>query len=150
MPANTSPIFTLTPNIGRVAIAQASANTSSAGGGTIGSDIFLLFTAGSNGSFVERIKFMSVASSANTAGVATTLRVFLSTVGTGSTTAADTFLLGELSVPSVVSDHATNASPPYEIQLGFAIPSGMYILIAQHVAQTANQNWVGIAIGGDY
>ena len=150
MPANTAPIFTLTPNVGRVTITTASANTKSDGAGTVGTDIFKVFTAGANGSFVERVKFLSVASAAATTGVATTLRVFLSTVGTGTTTAADTFLIGEVSVAALNSDNSTNAVAPYELVLNIAIPSGLYIHVSQHVAQTTNQNWIALAFGGDY
>jgi hypothetical protein len=150
MPANTNPIFTLTPNVGMVTITQAAANVKSDGVGTVATDMFKVFTAGANGSFIDRVRFFSVASAANTTGVATTLRVFISTVASGGTTAADTFLIAELSVPAIASDHATNATAPYEILLGFAIPTGMYIHVAQHVAQTANQNWIAVAIGGDY
>jgi len=147
--ANTTPIFSLTPNIGRVSIGQASANTSSAGGGTIATDIFKAFTAGANGSFVQKVRFMSVAT-APTTGVATTLRIFLSTVGSGATTAADTFLIGEISVPAIASDATTAATNFYDFIINAAIPSGMFIHITQHVAQTANQNWVAVCFGGDY
>jgi hypothetical protein len=149
MPANTAPIFSLVPNVDSVSITTASANTSSAGGGTVGTDIFKLFTAGANGSFLQRIRFMSVAS-APTSSVATTLRIFISTVGSGSTTAADTFLIGEISVGVVASDAATAATNFYDFILNMAIPSGMFIHVSQHVAQTTNQNWVATAIGGDY
>lgn len=149
MPANTAPIFSLTPNVGSVSITQAAANTSSAGGGTVGTDIFKVFTAGADGSFVQRIRFMSVAT-APTTGVATTLRVFLSSVGSGSTTAANTFLIGEISVPAIASDAATAATNFYDFIVNAAIPTGMFIHVTQHVAQTANQNWIATAFGGDY
>jgi hypothetical protein len=149
MAANTSPIFSLTPNVGQVTITQTAANTSSAGGGTVGTDIFKVFTSGANGSFAQRIRFMSVAT-APTTGVATTLRIFLSTVGSGSTTAADTFLIGEISVPAIASDNSTNATNYYDFIVNSALPTGMFILVTQHVAQTANQNWVATAFGGDY
>jgi hypothetical protein len=150
MPANTAPIFTLTPNVGRATITTAAANVKSDGVGTVATDNFLAFTAGANGSFIERVRFMSVASAAATTGVATTLRVFISTVNAGGTTAANTFLLGEISVPAIASSHSTNAVAPYELALGIAIPTGTYILVSQHVAQTANQNWIATVIGGDY
>lgn len=148
--ANTTPIFTLTPNVSSVTITQSSANTSSAGGGTIGTDIFKVFTTGSSGSFVQRIRFMSVASSAGTVGVATTLRVFISSVGSGSTTASNTFLIGEISVPAINSDNSTNATNYYDFILNSAIPASTFILVSQHVAQTANQNWIATCFGGDY
>ena len=149
MAANTSPIFSLTPNVGTVSITQASANTSSAGGGTVGTDIVKVFTASANGSFVQKIRFMSVAT-APTTGVAATLRVFISTVGSGSTTASNTFLIGEVPVPAIASDATTAATNYYDFIINSAIPTGTFILVTQHVAQTANQNWVAVCFGGDY
>lgn len=49
MPANTTPIFSLTPQVGRVRIATA--NTNRDGTGTLGSVI----TGGTNGTRVDRI-----------------------------------------------------------------------------------------------
>jgi len=149
MPANTSPIFGLTPNINSVTITQTAALARSDGVATVGTNIFLAFTAGANGSFVQKLRFLSVATTPTT-GVATVLRVYYSTVNTGATTAANTFLLGELSVPAVPSANATNATSYYELPLNFAIASGEYILVSQHTAQTANQNWVANVIGSDY
>jgi hypothetical protein len=92
---------------------------------------------------------MSVAT-APTSSVATTLRIFISTVGTGSTTAADTFLIGEVSVGVVASDAATAATNFWDFIINQAIPSGYFIHVTQHVAQTANQNWIAVCFGGDY
>jgi hypothetical protein len=150
MSANTSPIFSLTPNVGQVSIPTATANVKSDGVGTVATDLFKAFTAGANGSFIQRIRFMSVASAAAVTGVATTLRIFLSTVGSGATLASNTFLIGEISVPAIASDHSTLATNFYDFLLNMAIPTGMFIHVTQHVAQTANQNWVATAIGGDY
>lgn len=153
MAANKSPIFSLTPNVGRARItttyAQVKSDGTSAGSGA---DFMVkVFTAGSNGSFIDRIRFFSVASAAATTGVATTLRVYLSTVSApGATTTADTFLVGEVSVPAISSAHSTNATNFYDVVLGFAIPTGTYLHVAQHVAQTTNQAWNAVAIGGDY
>jgi len=150
MPANAAPIFTLTPNTGFAIITTAAANVSSAGGGTVGTDIFKVFTAGANGSFIQRLRFMSAASAAAVVGVATVLRVFLSTVGSGATAAANTQLIAEVSVPAISSAHSTGATNYYDVPLNFAIPTGYFLHVTQHVAQTANQNWVATAIGGDY
>lgn len=153
MPANTSPIFTLTPNVGRARItttfAQVKSDGTSAGSGA---DFMVkVFTAGANGSFVDVIRFFSVASAAATTGVATTLRAYLSTVAApGATTTADTFLIGEVSVPAISSSHSTNATNFYDIVLQKAIPTGTYIHVSQHVAQTTNQAWNAVAFGGDY
>ena len=149
MAANTSPIFGLTPRIEEVNITTTATFTRSDGTGTIGTNLFLAFTAGPSGSYIQKIRFMSVAS-APTTGVATVLRVFYSTVGTGATTANDTALLGEISVGALASANATNATNFYELPLNFAIPATKYILVSQHGAQTTNQNWQATVIGSDY
>jgi hypothetical protein len=150
MPANTAPIFSVTPNVTSVTITTTAASAKSNGAGTVGTDMFKAFTAGANGSFVQRLRFMSVASAAAVTGVATVLRIFLSTVGSGSTTAADTFLFAEVSVPAISSGHSTNATNFYDVPLNIPIPSGMFIHVSQHAAQTTNQNWIATVFGGDY
>jgi len=153
MPANTNPIYTLTPNVGTARItttyAQVKSDGTSAGSGA---DFMVkVFTAGANGSYIDKVRFFSVASAAATVGVATTLRVYLSTVASpGATATTDTYLIGEVSVPAISSSHSTNATNYYDVNLGFAIPTGKYIHVSQHQAQTTNQAWNAIAIGGDY
>ena len=158
MPANTSPLFSLTPNVGTVLLgttsAQVKSDGTSAGSGT--DLMYSTFASGANGSFLQRIRFNSVASAANTTGVATTLRVYISSVSTsvgsaaGATTSANTFLLAEVSVPAIASSHSTNATNFYEIPLNIAVQTGRWILVSQHVAQTTNQAWNCKAFGGDY
>lgn len=152
MPANINPIYSLTPNVGTVKITQNSALVRSDGSAAnaIGTDQFLAFTSGANGSFIQRVRFNVVASSAAVNSVATTLRVFLSSINTGTPTAANTNLLAEISVPIISAANSTGASSYYEIPFNIAIPTGHYILVSQHLAQTANQSWQAIVFGGDY
>lgn len=158
MSANTSPIFSLTPNVGAVKLGTTSAQVKSDGTslGT-GTDLmYSVFASGSFGSFLQRVRFNTVASAAATNSVATTLRVYLSTVNTavgsaaGATTSANTFLIGEISVPIISSSNSTNATSFYELPCNFAIPTGRWILVSQHIAQTTNQQWQAQAFGGDY
>lgn len=153
MAANTAPVYSLVPNVGRVGITTANAQVKSDGTSAgAGNDImFKAFTAGADGSYVDRVRFYSVASAAATTGVATVLRVYLSTVSApGATTSADTFLLGEISVPAINSSHSTNATNYYDLILEIPIPNGTFIHVSQHVAQTANQRWNAMVLGGDY
>ena len=154
MAAGINPVFPQTPNIGLADIVQTSAQVKSDGtsAGTAGADImYKAFTAGANGSFVEEIRFHVTASAAATNSVATTLRAYLSTVSTpGATTAADTWLIGEVSVPIIAASHSTNATNYYSIILNKPIPTGYYIHVSQHIAQTANQHWKAIVYGWDY
>lgn len=149
----TQPRFTSTANLGRVSIptatAQVKSNGTSAGAGV--DFMYNLLTAGASDTLVETVRFYCVASAAAVTSVATTLRVYVSTVASpGATTAADTFLLGEISVPAVASSHSTNATNYYDLVLNKVIPTGTYLHVSQHVAQTANQNWIAIAFAGDF
>lgn len=147
MAANTSPIFSLTPNVGNTKVTAA--NTSSAGGGTVATDIFKAFTAGANGSFVARVRFNPTATAATTT-TATVGRVFYSTVGTSTTSAADTWLIGEVTLPAVGADNASAPTNPIELMVNMAIPAGSFIHVTNHAAPAANTAWVVQVIGGDY
>lgn len=151
MPANFNPIYTLTPNVGVGKIGTTAALTASFGVGVVDTNLFVAFTAGPSGSFVQRIRFNAIASAAAVNTVATTLRVFLSSVNTGTTTSANTSLLAEVSVPGTLSTaNSTNSVLYYDVPLNIAIPATRYVLIGQHVAQTTNQQWQGVVFGGDY
>lgn len=152
MAANTNPIYSLTPNVGSVKITTTSTLVRSDGSAAnaIGTDQFLAFSSGTDGSFVQRVRFIPVASAAAVNSVATTLRVFLSTVNSGIPTSTNTQLLAEISVPIISASNSTNAVTYYEIPLNIAIPSGNYILVSQHVAQTTNQSWQATVFGGNY
>ncbi len=149
MAQNTSPIFGLTPEVQGVDITTTAASARSDGLAAIGTALFVAFTAGPSGSYVQKVRFMSVATTPTT-GVATVLRCYISSVNTGTPTSSQIFLLGEISVGALASANATNATNFYELPLNFAIPSGRYILVSQHAAQTTNQNWQAVVIGSDY
>lgn len=149
MPANTAPIFSLTPNIGGGA--ATAANTVGDGGGTIGTDIFKIFTAGANGAWLNRIRFQAVSSVAATATTATVARVFISSVTSGATTNANTFCVLEVTLATVTADHSTAATDFVERQLNMAIPAGYTVLITNHAAPAANTRWLTTLPGsGDY
>ena len=153
MPANTSPIYTLTPNVGVGIITTTYAQVKSDGtSAASGADFMVLaFTAGANGSYVDTIRFYCCANAAATTSVATTLRAYLSTVAApGATTQANTHLLGEVSVPAISASHSTIATNYYEIMVRYPIATGYYIHVSQHVAQTTNQVWKALVFGGNY
>ena len=152
MAQNFNPIYALTPNVNSVKITQTAALVRSDGGATnaIGTDQFLAFTSGASGSFIQSVRFQPVASAAAVNSVATTLRIFLSTVNTGTPTSTNTNLLAEISVPIISTSNSTNATNYYEVPINRAIPALRYILVSQHIAQTANQTWQAIVFGGDY
>ncbi len=112
--------------------------------------LYNVFATGTNGSYVDRVRFIPVASTP-TNSVATTLRVYLSTVASpGATTTSDTWLLAEVSVPAIPAANSVNAAGYFDVNIGLALPTGYYIHVCQHVAQTTNGNWNAICFGGDY
>ena len=147
MAANTSPIFTIVPDFSAVRITAA--NTSSAGGGTVGTDIFLAFSPGANGSYLQKIRFSLVESTINTASAACVLRVFLSTQSSGSTTASDTWLIQEV-VAATQTPSSTLSGSPIDIPLNFAIPSNYYVLVSASIPPANNTHWNANVFAGDY
>jgi hypothetical protein len=149
MPANATPRFTAVANIASANVDAA--NASSAGDGNISTPtIYLIFTAGANGSFIEFVRIMVTASVASTAGAATTIRLFISSVNSGATTTANTHLIDEIAIPSITADVSGTATNYFDIPMGIAIPNGMYLLATTHVAANTNTHNCVTAFGGDY
>ena len=150
MAANTSPIWTLTPNVGHADILTTSTNVNTTAPGTIGTNCFVAFTSGVNGSYIQKFRFSFVSTTSVISSVATTLQVYSSTVNTGATSATNTDLLAIVQATNQTVSAVTTAPYQIEIPFNFAIPAGRYLLVAQSVAQNTNSNWQGLAIGGDY
>lgn len=151
MAANTAPIFTDVPVIGAGAWTSSNtANTSSTGSGTIGTTMVKLFTAGTDGSFINRIRLSPAGSTAATATTATVARFYVSTVGTSTTAATDTFMFAEVALPAQTTDQTTTATNYVEIPCGFYIPTSYYIHVSMHHAAAANTQWTIIVFGGNY
>lgn len=149
MAGNVNPQYTKQGNFGSVLITAA--NTSSAGGGTVATDIFKAFTAdATNGSFVEKVTFIPVATTPTTMAGPHTLRVFISSVGAGATTSANTYLVAEVTAPAVAADSATVAVYPIDVPINQRIPAGWFVLVTEHTAPAANSNWRANVWGGDY
>ena len=151
MPANTAPIFTGTPKVTGTRITSAQNN--SQGTGTIGTDIYLAFSAGTNGSYLQKVRFTLGGATANTASTAAVLRVYLSTQASGATTSSNTWLVQEVTAasqtPNVVTT-LTGATYPIDVPLNFAIPSGYYLLVGSSAVTSANTVWTVTTYGGDY
>ena len=150
MPANTSPIWTLTPNVSHADILTTAVNVNTTAPGTVGTNCFVAFTSGVNGSYVQKFRFSFVSTTSVISSVATTLQVYTSTVNTGATTTANTDLLAIVQAAAQTVSAVTTAPYQIEIPFNFAIPANRFLLVAQSVAQNTNSNWQGLAIGGDY
>ena len=148
MAGNSTPQFTKNGAISSVLVTAA--NTSSQGGGTIGTDTFLAFTANAtNGSYVDYVRLIATAT-APTTTTATVARIYASSVASGSITSANTYLLAEVTLPATAADSASLAIAPYDVPIGFRLPAGWTILVMNHAAPAANSAWRAIVIAGDY
>ena len=148
MPANTNPIFILTPNVGRVLINAA--NLSTDGSGTIGSTIFLAFTPSSNGSRVESVTFTS-AQATETLSANTRIAVYVSTLNTGATSSANTYIVAESTLTAVTrSSTILGMTYTFTFAGGLFLPSNNYLLVTSSVRATAANDLSVVTRGGDY
>jgi hypothetical protein len=137
MPANTSPIFSLTPVTQWGATAISTANTAKDGTGTV----LLVLTAGANGAYVQRVRFRPSGTS-----VQTVARLFINN-GSTNATAANNILFDEITL-SAITISETAAQPSFEIPMNFALPAGYKLNIT--IGTTVAAGWYVSAIGGDY
>jgi len=138
MPANTSPIFSIAGEAQWVTATEANSV-----GNITGGTIYQVFSAGTNGSYVQKIRFRHTGANA----AAVVARVYLNNGG-ATGTAANNTLFDEITIAANATFVTNAASINYELPLGFALPSGYRIYVALGAAAAG-----GIActvIGGDY
>jgi hypothetical protein len=143
MAANNNPIYTkkgnLTNNGGTTMVSGMVTATGDYTG--VSANHVLAHTAGADGSYIKRIKF--VATGSNTASVA---RVYLNN-GSSNTTAANNQLIAQLSLPgTTASNIVATAEPEYSLEMMIPPSFRIYIGLGTTVAAT----WIPTCIAGDY
>lgn len=157
MPANTSPIFALTPNCGVAGVLLTTAMTNTKafdGTETAGTAMALVYTAGSNGSNPNNIYIRYQSTAGATASGTTTLtlvRIWLNN-GSANTTAANNILFAEVQVPAqTVTALGTSVLPVYTVTNIPVLPASWRIYAGLTVAIGGTNCAVGVsAVGGDY
>jgi hypothetical protein len=137
---NTTPVFTLTPNISWATITAA--NTALDG---TGSNVATCYTAGANGSWVNNVTIKSNTTTATSA--AATFRIF---INNGSTpgTATNNTLLREYTLTSVTAID-TGGTLNWEFPLNLQLPAGYKILCT--IATVAGSSGFALTCtGADY
>jgi hypothetical protein len=148
MPGNPTPIYSRVGAYGQTRLNAAL--TASNGVGTVGTDIFLAFTAdATNGSFVQRVRWSATANVAPTATTATVGRIYISSSNTVANTATCS-LFQEVALPSVYAANATVASYPIDVPMNIALPPGHAILVSTHGPVVPNTAWVASVFAGNY
>lgn len=145
MAANTSPIYSIVGATDSVAannsglVVGPTANTAQDGSGTL----VKAFTAGTNGSYVQKMRFRPVGSPA-----ATVCRVFISSSSTTSITA--TWLYDEMTLPTTTVSQ-TAASSVYELPLNFALDPNYLLYVAFGTSTgSSGTGYSVVTIAGDY
>ena len=139
MPANTSPIFTLSPDI-QWAISATTANTTKdLSSGTT----YQVFSANTNGGYVQRIRFRTLGTNL----AATVGRVWINN-GSSTLVAANNVLWDEITLPSTTISEVA-AQSTYELPLNFALPPSYRLYVTLGTAPNA-AGWSITVIGGEY
>lgn len=135
MPANTSPIFPLTPKTAWATITAA--NTAKDGTGTVDT----ICTAGANGAYVTKVRAQSMGSN-----VASVLRLFLNN-GSTNATATNNALIAELALPATTLTEVA-AQTSQDLTLELIIPATYKINAVIGTAVAAG--WKVTALSQDY
>lgn len=143
MAANTAPIYSLAGSISNnAATAMNQMITAAANDYTgIDADVSLVFTAGADGSYVQRLRFK-----AGGTNIATVARIYVNN-GSDHTTAANNVFYGEVSLPATTAI-ATAATVEIDYPLDFALPASFRIYIGLATAVAAG--WCVTPIAGKY
>lgn len=156
MAVTATPIFPQTPNVGsmNVLLSTAMTNTKAMDGTeAAGTALALAFTAGANGSRVDRIKVRYTATNGSTAtgtSAATVIRFWLNN-NSVNTTATNNKFIGEISMPAqAVTALATGTMPEYILELGISIPASYRIYAGSTVAAGGVLAFLVDTTGGDY
>ena len=148
---NTSPLWVGAIKSDRVVISQAAVSTNRQAPGTIGTNCFLLSSVtNADGAYIQKIRFAYSSTTGAVNVAATNLNIFISTINSGATSAANTFLYTTVQVPAQTIGSATVAPIFYEATLNLGLPQNTYILVAQTIAATANGAWVAHCVCGAY
>jgi hypothetical protein len=138
VPANTQPIFSIAGEAQWSSGAITAANTTT---DLTSGTIYAIFTGGTNGSYIQRIRFRHLGTN-----IATVARVW---INNGSTTgsAANNTLWDEITLAANTLSQ-TAAAINYELPFGFALPTGYIIYVTLGTAVAAG--FKATIIGGDY
>lgn len=143
MAVNTSPVFTKTGNVSADNSTTMTTNALTATADYTGASAnhVLVHTAGADGSFVRRLKF--VAKGTNTASVA---RIYLNN-GSVNTTATNNQFFGQLSLPATTAIN-TAATSEVEYSMEVMLPATFRIYVG--LGTTVAAGWVVTAVAGNY
>jgi hypothetical protein len=140
MAANTNPIFALTPNNGAFNVVLTTGANNYDGTNAAAA---LIYTAGANGSFLQKL----ICKGIGTSNANTVVRLFLNN-GSGSVgTATNNIFFAEFSLPATTGS-ASAAVQPYEFVINKILGAGAKIYAL--LGTTVSGGYAVSADGGDF
>lgn len=141
MPANTAPIFVLTPNVGTARLTAASTSRDA----SVTTNITTCFTAGANGSRVDEVLFQNSNPAASGASTANVMRLYYVIGGVYK-------LLKEVTSATVTpSATAIGALATMTFSGGLIIPTGATLAASMQTAGGSSVDQTDVICrGGDY
>jgi hypothetical protein len=144
MVANTSPVFTLTPDLSTdgttgmgAAILLAANDFTGAGANNA-----LVFTAGADGSYIRRLHFKAIGTN-----IQTVARIFLNN-GSDPTVATNNRFFDDFQLPATTVSATAPTGPGQDFVMEFAIPAGWRIYVG--LATAVASGWRVTPVAGDY
>lgn len=144
MTVTPTPAFVQTPNIGWAVVSTPDTETTSKmhdGTAALTTYLQTVFTAGTNGSYLESVKAVSLGTN-----VASVLRLWINN-GSTNATATNNALYKEVALPATTIDEDA-ALAEVEILLGINLPPGYKILAG--VGTAVATGWKVTVLGADY
>lgn len=151
MPANVQPIFSKASDIQFSDLIRVAATNVHDISGTIGTDIYKVWTADStNGGFLQKLRF-KYASNGTGTSIAAVLKIWISNQASGSPTIGTQAVLWD-EIPIPATGTLTNTAPlqNYECPFNMAFPAGWTVLVKITVSQSANCGWLCTPVAGKY
>ena len=143
MAANTSPIYTLSPDVSTDGSTGMGTTLTTAANDYTGISVnnVLEFTAGADGSYIRKIRFKAVGTN-----VATVARIYINN-GSTNTSANNNSFYEEVSLPATTTT-ATSPTATIDVPMEIGINAGFKIYIG--LGTTVVGGWIATVVGGKY
>lgn len=143
MAANTSPIYSLSGDVSsNSGTGMAPTLTTAAADYTgISANNKLVFTAGTNGGFIQRLRFKAIGTN-----VASVARIYLNN-GSVNTSAVNNSFYGEVALPATTAT-STTSTIDLDYPMNFALQAGFTVYVG--LGTTVAAGWVVTSIAGEY
>lgn len=150
MPGNIDPIAT---RVGYMdspgAQVRVAATVVHDGSGTIGTDIYKVWTSDATNGGYCRSAIIKYVANAVTASTACVLHFYRSTQTSGATTDANTQMIRSIAIPALTPS-TTAALPDFEVFIGMGFSPGETLLVKVTITQPASCGFSVLGVGGKY